>query len=111
MSKPSATHLNSHESSNIISNNLRVKIHECLKCGKSFESKSHLNRHTNSVHVHQTLKTEKKFACKECGKSFGFGQHLRRHSEVVHRGIKKYKCKYCQNTFSQGKCPFASWKL
>ncbi|XP_075960468.1 uncharacterized protein LOC142964158 [Anarhichas minor] len=75
------------------------KTLQCAMCNKSFEYKSHLQRHL-IVHTGEWPHSYKTFKCDTCKKEFicpsSLIIHLRTHS-----GEKPYSCKTCGNRFSQ----------
>lgn len=52
------------------------RIHDCLKCDKSFRTKHQLHNHDARVH------RGKSFLCSECGKGFSTSGALNSHSKV-----------------------------
>ena len=69
---------------------------KCNDCNGGFPSRSHLNRHVESVH-----REMKPFECNICTTSFLKKGGLKRHIESVHDGKKLSKCNICDQAFSQ----------
>ncbi|XP_052889293.1 zinc finger protein 681-like [Anopheles moucheti] len=72
-----------------------IKNFECSYCGlkktTSDELKMHMNYHTK----------EKVHTCNYCGQKFLTSGNFARHIKLVHRGIKEFKCTYCERTFGK----------
>ncbi|XP_053668267.1 zinc finger protein 501 [Anopheles marshallii] len=72
-----------------------IKNYECSYCGlkktTSDELKMHMNYHTK----------EKIHTCNYCGQKFLTSGNFARHIKLVHRGIKEFKCTYCERTFGK----------
>ena len=60
----------------------------CDTCGKTFSSRSNLNKHVVSH-------GEKQCCCKHCGKLFHYETYLREHISSVHLKIFNYQCTEC----------------
>ena len=60
----------------------------CDTCGKTFSSRSNLNKHVISH-------GEKQFNCKFCGKTFHYENYLHDHISGVHLNLYKYQCTDC----------------
>ena len=60
----------------------------CDTCGKTFSSRSNLNKHVISH-------GERQCCCKHCGKMFHYENYLRDHISSVHFNIHKYQCTDC----------------
>ena len=67
----------------------------CNECGKLFHTGPNLYRHKRNIH---TDAKERKFQCKECGKGFSVKSTYDGHINM-HKGIKPYKCDYCETPF------------
>ena len=63
----------------------------CDTCGKTFSSRSNLNKHIVSH-------GEKLFRCLHCGKRFHYENYLREHISSVHLNLHKYQCTDCGKT-------------
>uniref|UniRef100_A0A182MA92 C2H2-type domain-containing protein n=1 Tax=Anopheles culicifacies TaxID=139723 RepID=A0A182MA92_9DIPT len=72
-----------------------IKNYECSYCGlkktTADELKMHMNYHTK----------EKVFTCNFCGQKFLTSGNFARHIKLVHRGIKEFKCTYCERSFGK----------
>ena len=81
---------------------LKIKLHECDQCEKSFAHKHGLKRHQacrHDVKIHQEIKAHK---CQCCNKSFSRKESLSCHVKRVHRNIKplkKFLCSECEAPF------------
>ena len=96
----------------------------CTDCGRSFKSKSLLQRHLSVVHsesrpyacdhcpltfksatnlrAHQVTHTgERKYACDHCGKLFGYKTSLIQHIKLHEENGKSFACPHCQKKFTQ----------
>ena len=65
------------------------KNHKCEQCGKMFQFKKSLKRHTK-VHI-----DSQKYKCEDCPSSFSRGYNLKVHIANVHKGEKNFKCEKC----------------
>ena len=76
--------------------NFNNRIDACAECGENFSSKSRLNLHMISVHVHK---------CPLCDRYFKDKDQLKNHVEIVHEGKKPYAyaCLICDLRFSTQK--------
>lgn len=70
----------------------REKKFKCSTCGKSFDRKTSLQRHT-LIHT-----GEKPWHCKYCNKSFNQNSILQRHL-LVHADHKMFQCESCGKMF------------
>ena len=73
-----------------------IKKFECPQCGvkktTKKELKSHMNSHTR----------ERKYPCPNCPMIFYRSSNRRIHVDVVHQGIRRFVCRYCDQTFGKG---------
>ncbi|KAJ8725167.1 hypothetical protein PYW07_016125 [Mythimna separata] len=65
-------------------------------CKKAYTSKSHLDRHT--ISVHKPHENDVVYSCPQCFKSFANRQNLKRHLNTVHLVIQ-FTCDVCQMQF------------
>ncbi|XP_031619667.1 zinc finger protein 287-like [Contarinia nasturtii] len=84
-----SSHLGRHMKSH---NN--IKPHKCTFCDRAFILPGHLQDHIRSQHTH-----ERPFPCDVCGNTFSRRKLLRQHKQL--HGEKRFKCKYCDQAFSQ----------
>lgn len=71
---------------------MRRKFH-CSHCGKSFKTKSHLQRHI------LTHTGEKPYVCNKCGSKFNQSSSLRNHVIAIHTKDYPHFCDICQKGF------------
>lgn len=71
---------------------MRRKFH-CNHCGKSFKTKSHLQRHI------LTHTGEKPYVCTKCGSKFNQSSSLRNHMIAIHTKEYPHFCELCQKGF------------
>lgn len=71
---------------------LRRKFH-CSHCGKSFKTKSHLQRHI------LTHTGEKPYHCNRCGSKFNQSSSLRNHIIAIHTKEYPHYCPTCSKGF------------
>ena len=84
---PSASQLEEHVK-------LRHKKHVCETCGKGFDHKGHLKRHSKT---HASPNSKQSFPCNQCGKRFQRSDNLQKHVEEKHGEIKL--CEICGKQF------------
>lgn len=76
-----------------------TKFVQCPICNKTV--KHRLRNHIRTCH------TERKFICEfevdgnQCGKKYVELNHLKTHVAVSHQGFKKFKCEYCESSYSK----------
>lgn len=72
-----------------------IKNFECSYCGAKKttqkELRSHLNSHTR----------ERQYPCPTCSMIFYRSSNRRIHVEVVHQGIRRFTCRFCEQTFGK----------
>lgn len=73
-----------------------IKNFECSYCGAKKTTKKELRSHINS-HTR-----EKKYPCPNCSMIFYRSSNMRIHVQVVHQGIRRFVCRYCDQTFGKG---------
>ena len=75
-----------------------VHDYGCDSCGKSFSSKTILNKHmnTHTYNVHDYLTKEK---CEFCGKDFPSPQVRNQHIREIHHIQIDHKCDYCDKRY------------
>ncbi|CAG4941349.1 unnamed protein product [Colias eurytheme] len=67
-------------------------------CGKSYTSKSHLERHINSTH--RSYNADVLYTCPKCLKQYANRQNLKRHYKIQHLdGTKPFACEQCPLSF------------
>ncbi|KAI1296735.1 Zinc finger protein 27 [Halotydeus destructor] len=71
---------------------IRRKFH-CSHCGKSFKTKSHLQRHI------LTHTGEKPYHCNRCGSKFNQSSSLRNHIIAIHTKEYPHYCDFCKKGF------------
>ncbi|XP_013884873.1 zinc finger protein 568, partial [Austrofundulus limnaeus] len=71
----------------------KPKVFSCDDCGKIFNRKTNLNRHTR-IHTGQ-----KPFSCYFCGRRFSDKANFNRHV-TIHTGQKPFSCDVCGHRFS-----------
>lgn len=85
--------INSNDSSDGTSlGEMRRKFH-CSHCGKSFKTKSHLQRHI------LTHTGEKPYHCNRCGSKFNQSSSLRNHIIAIHTKEYPHHCSECGKGF------------
>ena len=71
--------------------------HKCDLCEKTFQYKSHLNKHKDGVHT-----DTKVYICDICTKSFIHQFKRDKHIESVHGDdIRHFVCEKCEKSFKQ----------
>ncbi|KAL8613674.1 hypothetical protein ACOMHN_029766 [Nucella lapillus] len=85
---PSAGKLKEHKNAQ----HLKVKIHVCPTCGKTFNDERNLRVHR---HIHTELR---RFGCELCGKHFKQKAHLQSH-QSTHTKVKAVQCRFCSKLF------------
>ncbi|KAL1380827.1 hypothetical protein pipiens_003530 [Culex pipiens pipiens] len=80
-----------------LKNHLRkhTSAYNCEYCGKSFESKSKLNRHITRIHV----KSEG-YTCGFCNKTIKTLDAYELHIRTIHEGRRDYECESCGRRFT-----------
>ena len=71
-----------------------LNLHQCTKCGKSFDREADLKIHERSVHS-----KKRPFECKHCKKKFKTKNNRSHHIRAVHDKIKNHKCMQCKAKF------------
>ena len=84
---PSATQLEEHMKK-------RHEKHGCEICGKSFERKDNLKRHSKT---HASPNSKRSFPCNQCGEKFQRSDTLRKHVVESHGEI--HLCEICGKRF------------
>ncbi|XP_062538529.1 zinc finger protein 2-like [Armigeres subalbatus] len=69
---------------------------DCLKCRKSFSTKTNLNRHV------QSHNGNKPFVCPLCQKGFTQAGSLKQHL-LIHQNLRPFVCSVCDQGFTQQK--------
>lgn len=73
-----------------------IKNFECSFCGAKKTTKKELNTHVN-IHT-----KARQYPCPNCHLVFYLLNNLRVHVEVVHKGIRRFACRYCDKAFGKG---------
>lgn len=76
---------------------LKLKLHSCEKCEKSFARERSLRRHFASAHD----RTQLSHKCAQCSRSFWCDSQLKTHVASVHERIRTHACPTCAKTFSR----------
>lgn len=69
------------------------KAFKCDDCGVEFADNRELLSHCITAHAREGNK------CGVCGKMFGRKKHLDKHKEIHNRESRRYKCKFCEDSF------------
>ncbi|KAM3968159.1 uncharacterized protein ACR2FA_006144 isoform 2-T2 [Aphomia sociella] len=77
----------------LVHNNIRIYVCEEGNCSKSYTSRSHLDRHINSVH--KNPEKDMLYRCERCSKDFVSLYEKKKHS----RHHKTYDCSECHTVF------------
>lgn len=72
-----------------------IKNFVCPYCGLRKTTKSELR-----IHINYHTK-EKQWPCPECPQVFNSSANLGLHNRIVHKGIRRFKCKYCDQSFGK----------
>jgi len=83
-------HFNSHA---------KMKSCKCDKCGKSYQYRSSLLRHTLSCNGLEVVNTHNSFECPTCKTTFQRKDTLSDHIHGVHQKKQKYRCNNCNRSF------------
>ena len=77
-----------------------LPTHQCIHCGKNFQSKTGLTSHIKSIH-----KMVYDFECNHCEKTFWKADLLNSHVNTIHDKSKAYRCEKpkCGITYSKEK--------
>ncbi|KAI8128329.1 Zinc finger protein 510 [Lucilia cuprina] len=73
-----------------------IKNFECHHCGAKKTTKKELRSHMNS-HT-----KERQYPCPNCPMVFYRSSNRRIHVDVVHQGIRRFACRFCDQTFGKG---------
>lgn len=72
-----------------------IKNFECPFCGMKKTTRNELRTHIN-YHT-----KEKQWHCPDCPSVFNSSANLGLHVRVVHKGIRRYACRYCDQSFGK----------
>jgi len=79
------------------SNNLLIsKSYKCALCPSTFNQKTHLTTHIDSVHL-----KKKNYFCSKCDYAATRKGAVEKHVQAVHDKIKPFSCDMCGLKFSQ----------
>ena len=79
------------------SNNLLIsKSYKCAICPSTFNQKTHLTTHIDSVHL-----KKKNYFCSKCDYAATRKGAVEKHVQAVHDKIKPFSCDMCALKFSQ----------
>ena len=71
----------------------------CIVCDSSSSDRKALNRHI--INVHDGEKGDRNYDCTKCDANFESKSLLKQHVLLVHEKKKAFKCKICNNSFTQ----------
>ncbi|KAM3968158.1 uncharacterized protein ACR2FA_006144 isoform 1-T1 [Aphomia sociella] len=83
----------------LVHNNIRIYVCEEGNCSKSYTSRSHLDRHINSVH--KNPEKDMLYSCPTCFKSYANRQNLKRHIKIHHKLKVPFTCDVCKAEFKK----------
>ena len=81
------------------SSHAKMKSCKCDKCGKSYQYRSSLLRHTLSCNGLEVVNTHNSFECPTCKKTFQQKDTLSDHIHGVHQKKQRYRCNNCNKRF------------
>ena len=76
-----------------------MKSCKCDKCGKSYQYRSSLLRHTLSCNGLEVVNTHNSFECPTCKTTFQRKDTPSDHIHGVHQKKQKYRCNNCNRSF------------